>query len=191
VVALVVGMEEKSGFFELVRRVGSKSRVRRFGKGFQVWSRPGEEQLGALSLHACGAFEDWVYHLFQEPGGLNKPGNRKLYNLLCEIRLRLQNRIQNILVHSYSCAPGSDDGAQQPWLFGGCYFAATGETDDRQAFVRDVFRRLFDLQDDVEWSHRALLANQRYHRLAQVALMCDGLLAVAVAAVLAYYFLGS
>ncbi len=155
-VAVVVDMEQKSGFFELVRRVGASSRSRRFGKGFQVWSRPGEDQLGALSIHACGAFEDWVYHLFQEPGGMNKPGNRKLYNLLGEIRLRLQARIRNILVNAYSCAPLGEAGAEQSWLFGGCYFAATGETEDRQAFVRDVFRRMIDLQDEVEWSDRAL-----------------------------------
>jgi hypothetical protein len=129
-----------------------------------------------------------VYHLFQEPGGLDKPGNRKLYNLLCEIRLRLQTRIQNILVHAFSRPPAANGEIDQPWLFGGCYFAATGETDDRQAFVRDVFRRMFDLQDDVEWSRRALNANQRYLRLAQFGIFIDGLIAVALVGLLAMYF---
>ena len=191
VVALVVGMEQKSGFFELVRRVGAKSRFRRFGKGFQVWSRSGEEQLSALSLHACGAFEDWVYHLFQEPGGLNKPNNRKLYNLLCEIRLHLQTRIQNILVNAFTCDSAAEAGGEPPWLFGGCYFAATGETEDRQAFVRDVFRRMFDLQEDVEWSRRALSANERYQRFAQIGILVDGLLALALIGLLAVHFFGS
>ena len=146
--------------------------------------------MGALSMHACGAFEDWVYHLFQEPGGLDKPGNRKLYNLLCEIRLRLHTRIQNILVNAFSCAPPRESGTDQPWLFGGCYFAATGETGDRQAFVRDVFRRMVDLQDEVEWSPRALRANQRYHQLAQFGMLVDGALLIGLVALLAAWYMG-
>ena len=120
---------------------------------------------------------------------MDKPGNRKLYHLLCEIRLRLQTRIQNILVHAFSCAPASDSDAEQPWLFGGCYFAATGESDDRQAFVRDVFRRMFDLQDDVEWSHRALNANERYQRLAQFGILVDGVIALTLIGLVTAYFL--
>jgi hypothetical protein len=110
-----------------------------------------------------------------------------LYSLLCELRLRFQTRIQNILVHAFSCPPGTDNEAEQPWLFGGCYFAATGESEDRQAFVRDVFRRMFDLQDDVEWSRRALHANQRYQRLAQFGILIDGLLALAIIGLMAVY----
>lgn len=189
VVVMVVGMEAKGGFFELVRRVGMESRSRRFGKGFEVSNRSSEEQMDAFATHACGAFEDWVYHLFQEPGGLDKPGNGKLYNLLCEIRLRLRARIRSILVNAYGFEPSSESGTEQSFLFGGCYFAATGETDDRRAFVHDVFQRLVDLQDDVEWSSQALAANARFHRLAHVGMVLDGILLIALILLLiAWYF---
>ena len=87
VTVLVSGMEAEPGFSELVRRVGAtRAKANRFGKGFNVWNAATEEHLDAFSAHACGAFEDWVYNLFREPDGLSKPGNARLYMLLCRIR---------------------------------------------------------------------------------------------------------
>ena len=55
VTALVTGIEEESGFRELVRRVGrDKARDSRFGKGFSEDNEPLGERLEALAIHACG-----------------------------------------------------------------------------------------------------------------------------------------
>ena len=87
VTAMVTGLEEESGFQELVRRVGRDPAMRqRFGKGFNIQNPPLPERLDALATHACSSFEDWVYALFREKRALAKPGNTKLYSLLCNIR---------------------------------------------------------------------------------------------------------
>ena len=100
VTALVVGLEEESGFRELVRRVGRDRAVgQRFGKGFNLWNPPLPERLEAMTVHACGAFEDWVYTLFREKGSLSKPGNTSLFALLCKIRHNLQSRLVEYPCH--------------------------------------------------------------------------------------------
>ena len=77
----------------------------------------------AFSSHACGAFEDWVYNLFRERDGLSKPGNARLYTLLCRIRSELRSRLRNILLHGFSFDEGENREREKPLLFNGCYFA--------------------------------------------------------------------
>lgn len=45
--------------------------------------------------------------------------------------------------------------------FGGCYFAATGDKEDQRAFVRGVFDKLTDLQEDLEWTSAAITRSRR------------------------------
>lgn len=186
VTALVTGMERESGFSELVRRVGSaKAKAHRFGKGFNLWNPPTEENIDAFSAHACGAFEDWVYNLFRERDALNKPGNAKLYMLLCRIRGELRTRLRSILLHGFSFSP-SDKRQELPLLFNGCYFAATGDTEDRQAFVRNVFEKMIDSEEELEWMPSALAEDDRYYWLAQVGMCVDAALVIAVVSAIIY-----
>jgi type VI protein secretion system component VasK len=176
VTAMVVGLEEESGFRELVRRVGrDRARGQRFGKGFSLWNPPTPDRLEAVAAHACGAFEDWVYTLFREKGALSKPGNTKLYALLCKIRRNVQGRLAGILAGAYAAENDPDRLAGSP-LFGGCYFAAVGPTEDRQAFVKSVLDKLPQQQEDLEWTDDALREDDRYQRLALWGLGVDMLL---------------
>jgi hypothetical protein len=176
VTALVVGMEEHHGFQELVRRVGhDRAAGQRFGKGFNLSNPPLPERLEALAAHACGAFEDWVYTLFRERGSLSKPGNTRLYSLLCKIRRDVQNRLANILAIGFGHDP-DENSAEEGLLFGGCYFAATGETEDRQAFVKSVFDKLPDQQEELQWTDRALGEDNKYQFLSNLCLGIDMLL---------------
>lgn len=169
--ALVVGMERERGFLELVRRVGpDRASAQRFGKRFDVRVTPSPEELEALSAHACGAFEDWVYSMFREKGALSKSGNTRLYGLLCQVRRHLQTRLADILAGGY----GHD--AQQhrdteAMLFSGCYFAATGSQPDKQAFVQGVFEKLPEEQESIAWTARALADERRYLRLAYLGML--------------------
>jgi len=186
--AVVVGMETQSGFHELVRRVGpDRAKAQRFGKGFTVWNPPIPERVEALGTHACGAFEDWVYALFREKEGLYKPGNTKLYALLCKIRSDLRSRLTNILVAGYAHDPEESPG-EEPMLFSGCYFAATGETEDRQAFVKSVFEKLLDEESELQWCKEALAEDDRYQGLARLVMAVDGLLAAGLIGALIYWF---
>jgi hypothetical protein len=188
VVALVTGLEEEKGFDELIRRVGRERAVgQRFGKGFGVWDPPIDEEIEALCKHACGAFEDWAYYLFKEPNSLSKPGNRALYMLLCKVRRTLQPRLEKILIGGYSFDPETQPNAT-PILFAGCYFAGTGETPERQAFVKGVFDRLPEQQEELEWTEAALREEDRYRTWSTVAFSTAALLVVGIA-ILSYRLL--
>jgi hypothetical protein len=184
--AMVVGMDEEAGFRELVRRVG-RERVlsQRFGKGFTLWNPPLRERLTAVCLHACGAFEDWVYALFAERGSLSKPGNTKLYALLCSIRRNVQSRLAKIVANGFGFDPEAETD-HEPVLFGGCYFTATGETEDRQAFVKGVFDKLPDQQEEVEWTESALREDARYQSLALLGYVLDTLLLAGLIGMIVY-----
>jgi hypothetical protein len=180
VVALVTGLEEEKGFDELIRRVGRERAVgQRFGKGFGVWDPPIDEEIEALCKHACGAFEDWAYYLFKEPNSLSKPGNRSLYMLLCKVRRTLQPRLEKILIGGYSFDPETQPNAT-PILFAGCYFAGTGETPERQAFVKGVFDRLPEQQEELEWTEAALREEDRYRIWSTVAFSTAALLLIGI-----------
>jgi len=189
VTAVVAGMEEESGFRELVRRVGrDRAGAQRFGKGFSLSNPPIPERLEALCAHACGSFEDWVYTLFREKGSLSKPGNTKLYSLLCKIRHDVQTRLGNILVAGCSSDPDQDANAE-PLYFGGCYFAATGDTEDRQAFVKGVFDKLPDEQAELQWTREARLEDQRYQTVASAIFFVNFLLLAGIVGMLVYHYL--
>ncbi len=186
VTALVTGMEEERGFRELVRRVGrDRSAAQRFGHGFPLWNPPTAERLGALCAHACGSFEDWVYTLFRERDSLSKPGNTKLYALLCQVRRNVRTRLTGILSAGFGFDP-EQPSEVEPMLFGGCYFAATGATDDRRAFIRGVFDKLPDQQEELEWTAAALDEDDRYQGWSNTVLGLAGLLMLSLGAMIVY-----
>ena len=181
VICMIAGMQGESGFRELVRRIGpDRAKAQRFGKGFNVWNAPIPEQIEAVVGHACKAFEDWSYLLFREKDGLSRPGNKKLYSLLCNIRSRVRRRLENIIVAAYADENHKAERADEPepLLFGGCYFCAVGPSEDRRAFVQSVFHKLIDEEEELEWSKDALDEDERYHRLTQYGLIVDGVLLI-------------
>jgi hypothetical protein len=179
VTALVEGMEKERGFRELVRRVGpQRAAVQRFGRRYDVRSPAASQELSALCEHVCGVFEDWIYALFREKDSLARPGNTHLYGLLCTVRSRLKGRLGEILARGFGHDARQHAG-DEPILFSGCYFAATGETDDRQAFVKGVFDKLVEEQEHVEWTARSGVLERRYRWLA----VGGGLVALAAVAV--------
>ncbi|MGO9112205.1 MAG: type VI secretion protein IcmF/TssM N-terminal domain-containing protein [Thermoguttaceae bacterium] len=181
VTALVTGIEEESGFRELVRRVGRERAVnQRFGKGFSVSNEPLGERLEALAIHACGSFEDFIYNLFRERDSLSKPGNTKLYALLCKVRHKVQDRLVTILAGGYACDAQSDSAADT-FRFGGCYFAGTGENEERQAFVSAVLRKLPEQEEELQWTDQALKQDDKYHLASQLVLAFDLALLLALA----------
>ncbi|MDX1947858.1 MAG: type VI secretion protein IcmF/TssM N-terminal domain-containing protein [Pirellulaceae bacterium] len=185
VTALVVGMHEERGFRELVRRVGrERALAQRFGRRFDVRMIPNAEPMGALCAQLAGVFEDWIHTLFREAEALTRPGNQRLYGLLCKIRCTLAGVLNEVLVGGFGHVP-QDKELREPIPFSGCYFAATGETDDQQAFVRGVFEKLVEEQEDVEWTRRALNDNQAFQVFSLVGIVgCLGLLAAVVALVI-------
>ena len=189
VTAVVSGMESESGFRELIRRVGlERAAAQRFGKGFGVWNSPTPEQLEAVCAHACGSFEDWVYNLFKEKGSLTKEtGNKKLYSLLCSVRRDFKDRLTNLVASAYSQESEPKHGSE-PLLFGGCYFAATGDTEYHQAFLKGAFDKLPEQQEEVEWTRAAIGEDRRYLHMAYSVIAIDALLLVALGGMIVWHF---
>jgi hypothetical protein len=173
--AVVVGMEQERGFRELVRRIGHDGAVKqRFGQRFDIRSVATVDELRKFTSHLCGTFEDWVYTLFREEEALSHPGNTALYALLCKVRRTLKTRLGDILGNGFGCNPKENS---LPVLFSGCYFAATGPKADRQAFVGGLLSKLYDEQEEIEWTDDALRDNERRRWLTVLGwLLCGTIL---------------
>jgi hypothetical protein len=185
VTALVVGMHQERGFRELVRRVGrERALAQRFGRRFDLRIVPTPEGLVALCLLSAGVFEDWIHTLFREAEALARPGNLRLYGLLCKVRSTLSGVLSEVLVGGFAHDPRSKEIAE-PIPFSGCYFAATGESEDQQAFVRGVFEKLVEEQEEVEWTNAAAGDNRFFILVALGAiagtLVCLAAIAARVA----------
>ena len=183
VMSLIVGMENEAGFREMVRRIGAdRALAQRFGMGFDVRATATSSELSSLAAHVSGRFEDWVYNLFREPGSLSRPGNRHLFSLLCQVRSLLQVRLANLLARSFGFDKTSRSEAT-PFLFCGCYFAAVGDTNDRQAFIKGVIDKLIAEQEHVEWTSDKLRIDRRDAWLATCMLIVNVLLLLSLMAI--------
>ncbi|HND55460.1 MAG TPA: type VI secretion protein IcmF/TssM N-terminal domain-containing protein, partial [Pirellulaceae bacterium] len=189
VTALIVGLERERGFQELVRRVGrERALTQRFGRKFDVRCLPTSEELTALSIHVCGAFEDWAYALFREAEALTRPGNERLYELLSKVRCTWKVRLGDLLAGGFGSEPG-DDASTDSLLFSGCYVAATGDTPDRQAFVKGVIDKLHEEQELVEWTDEALASQRFYERLVMTGSYLAAAGALGLAGLMTYRWL--
>jgi hypothetical protein len=180
VTAMVVGMQSERGFREIVRRVGrERAAGQRFGRKFDVRIVATSEQLTNLCVHIGGVFEDWIHTLFREAGALSRPGNTRLYSLLCKIRVNMLNSLRELLLNAFGYEEKQRD-LEEPVAFSGCYFAATGESEDQQAFVKGVFDKLTEEQEQIEWTAGARRANRRYQRIAMLNLALAGLVLISL-----------
>jgi hypothetical protein len=175
VTAVVVGMEQEKGFRELIRRIGRQdSAKQRFGQRFDLRAPATVDELRKFTSHVCGTFEDWVYTLFREEQALSHPGNTSLYALLCKVRRTLKTRLGDVLGKGFGYNRQSGN---PPMLFSGCYFAATGPKLDRQAFVSGLLSKLYDEQEDIEWTEDALREDRRRGWLTRIGwLTCAAVL---------------
>ena len=168
--ALLVGLEEHRGFEELVRRIGpQRAGSQRLGHRFDIRLAAVPAQLAVLCARLTGVFEDWVYAIFREHGSIARPGNSQLFGLLCQVRTDLQPRLLRILSGGFG-RDRQEAADEQPLGFSGCYFAATGRSEDRRAFVRGVFDKLTEEQNQVEWIRQARVEARRHRRLGWLGL---------------------
>jgi hypothetical protein len=165
---VISGWEGDEGFHELVRRLGPDiPAAKRFGKGAELWAAPLPSRLEAVCMHACGAFEDWIYHLFRQSDSTKRTTNRALFGLLCKIRRYLRPRLLNLIPDGCGC---DEEGkhVQEASLFGGCYFVAAGREPGSQAFAAGIFQRMLGEQQELEWTPPALRADELHWRVAWV-----------------------
>lgn len=183
-VILINGLDIDAGFVELVRRVGEeRAKNNRFGHGFNHLVPPEHNQMVALAAHAAGAFEDWIYDLFKHPDCLDRTNNEKLFSLLCRTRNELNPRLTEMLA-----GLSSEGTRERRIMLAGCYFGATGKNQAKQAFVRSVIEKLVQLEDDIEWSESALVAENRLQSILRFVIFLNALLVVFILCVVGYKF---
>lgn len=189
VVSLIGGMEHEKGFIELIRRVGStRARDQRLGSSFKTWNPPTIERLQQLATNACGSFEDNIYSLFKEDDGYNKPGNDKLYSLICKTRGKFIEGLEFFLTDAYGMQDIRETDGSRPMLFSGCYFAATGEVEGAAGFLKSLFdQKLYLLeQDNLQWTETALRDDATYHHWARFGMLVSGAMVLGLIGVFVY-----
>jgi hypothetical protein len=179
VISLIGGMEHEAGFGELVRRVGPARAIdNRIGKRFEPWNPATRDRMEALGVHAFSTLEDNVYERFKEPDGYNKPGNGKMYGLVCRTRTWFLDALKEFLASAY--APQDAASEERPMLFAGCYFAATGEIEKMQGFLKGVLAdKLLETQDDLQWTEEAIREDAAREAWARAGMLASGLLVIA------------
>ncbi len=187
---LVTDMEMEEGFQELINRFGpQRSRDYRFGKGCELWSPPEYERLAAIGSHATGAFEDWIYMLFQDEAALKRRYNSRLFRLLCTMRGAFSKSLSEFLSRGFGYDPQTAPHlAHEQFLFGGCYFAATGHDPSRQAFVRSVIQKLIEQDGELEWAPAARRIDSQYQFAANLAVLIGTAALISIAVMLMLFF---
>ena len=189
-VLLITDMEDEDGFQELINRFGpQRSRDFRFGKGCQLWTAPESERLAAVGAHATGAFEDWIYMLFQDEKALQRRFNSRLFKLLCKMRGPFAKSLNELLARGFGYDPTmAAHLANEQFLFGGCYFAATGNDASRQAFVRSVVQKLIEQEGQLEWAPAARRIDNQFQFAANIAVLIGTASLLAIVIMLIIHF---
>ncbi len=190
ITSVITGMEQDEGFIEFTKRLPAQQITEnRMGKGCQIWASPEMSRLDAISVHATGAFEDWIYTLFQKDDALKKSRNSKLFQLLVRVRGTFATNLRVVLSQGFGFDPTSQPWmAKEQFLFSGCYFVAAGTGPSQQAFVKSVFAKVLDQEGDLEWSPAAKRADRYYMFLANIAALVGMLALLTTIGVLIYYF---
>lgn len=187
---IVSGMEGERGFREMVSRMGrmldANFRDQPYGKGSDPWAVPSAKQMNALTQHACGAFEDWVFNLFKHRDAIQNPRNRLLFSLLCKVRRILREPLTEILSKGFGGIDQEQDRVRLAPLVCGCYFAAVGGGETEQAFVAGAFNRMLGNEQDIEWLPAAIKSDSSYNRWANVLIFMNVVMFFALIGVVVY-----
>jgi hypothetical protein len=180
VIVLVADLEKLPGFPDLVERLPSGQAGKRMGQRYPLIPDLDNGAVPAsiessVSWIGSTLFPSMVYSLFkiESPGGEDATdvlkANSQLYRFLSKIRERREPTAR-LVKDSIPAVQG------EPILFGGCYFAGTGDNSDNgQAFASGVLRRLIDEQDSVTWTTHAMNEDTSLLRLAsglKIAFLC-------------------
>jgi type VI protein secretion system component VasK len=177
ILVMVSGVEKLPGFSDLVERLPQGQSGKRMGQRFPLIPdlKPSEVPArieSSVEWIASNLFPSMVHSLLQveTPGGEGVEDvmrtNANLYRFMMEVRDR-RNRLASLV---RDCIPTDSD---EPLLFGGCYFAGTGEdTATGQAFSPGVLKRLIEEQDNVTWTAHALEQDASSQRLSRLIKTC-------------------
>ena len=188
---LITGMEAEQGFIEMIKRLPPQQPTEnRFGKGSELWVAPEAARLDAIAVHATATFEDWIYMLFQDANALKKKNNAHLFMMLCRVRGGFSDSLRSVLARGFGFDPKIEPQlAYEQFLFGGCYFAATGSAPNQQAFAKSVFGKAMQQEGELEWAPEARKRDSHFQFLANLAALMGTIALIAIVGMLVDKFL--
>ncbi|QEH33049.1 hypothetical protein OJF2_15450 [Aquisphaera giovannonii] len=197
---LIADLERVPGFADLVGRLPASQLNNRMGQRFPLVPDVREEEVpakveGSVEWVINSLFGTMVYSLFRVESNRSIDeiaevlrGNQALFQFLGKIRER-RERLARLV---RDCIPAVAD---EKLMFGGCYFAATGEGDDAErAFASGVLNRLVQEQDLVSWTEQAMAEDATFARTAGVVrkifMAVAGVLVLGIVGLLVMRFAG-
>jgi type IV secretory pathway VirB3-like protein len=162
VVFAVTELDSISGLREFLKRadtIDEYLRLSRAGSSFAAGAELSEPNSQWIVDRAVSWFRDWVYTAFSRE--LDSRENPRMFQMLCEISQRREGLVKLLTESLYRVLPSTI-------RLHGVYFAATGERNTEQGFVRGVIDKLPELQSAVAWSPEVLVGLQRSKLFAGV-----------------------
>jgi hypothetical protein len=176
-----VGVDKMLGFQTLLDRLPPETKSLPLGEVFPVGRHATDSEIAALTMAACGRLADRVGNLLLDPKSLaHSADNRRLVNLLCQLRLQVAPLLQSILQHGLEYASHSD----APPTLAGCFLMPGESKSSQLSFSDGVLARVLDVQGDLEWTRTALDRNRRYGYVARSLLVLNLLMAAAWTSIL-------
>lgn len=181
-IALVTEMDKHEGFLEMIDRLGlDKVRFARFGKGCETLGEASKPRLQAVVMHAVASFEKRIYELFARAEAMRKKTNGRLFVFMARIRQKFEQNLAVIVAEGFGQDEPGKDPTNEPMFFSGCYFAATGDSPEKQAFVAAVFEKLIENDAGLlEWNSTALKEEQGYQQVTNFVMAIGGLALMAL-----------
>ena len=181
VLVMVTDLERLQGFGELVARLPAGQTGKRMGQRFPLIADLADSELPPMVENSVdwivnSLFGSMAYSMFriESNRGVDEVaevlrGNQQLFRFLVRIRER-RDRLARLVRDCIPNLPG------QRVMFGGCYFAGTGEDPETdQAFASGVLMRLIQDQDSVSWTEDAMRENAMLERTARTVRIALGL----------------
>jgi hypothetical protein len=172
--ALVCDLEKTPGFDEFIKRIPTDQRKNRLGFGHPWLPAVEPHELPEVLANEVewivhGVLVSWIYKLFEQnmrerSSGDPYANNAKLFRFLCHIQERKAPLTR--ILGSFVRLPTT--GPEEPFYYGGCYLAGTGDSSSEQAFVPGVLMKLVEGQDSVAWTTAALTEDESYRRRCQL-----------------------
>lgn len=173
---LVTDLERVVGCREFLARLSPEAKDKPVGLQYPLVPDLEPSKVTASISEAIVATHDsllnpLVYGAFAFAESPSRPAedasrdNAGLYRFLSQLRQALP-RLESIVRRAIPAE------ADAPPLYGGCYFAATGQDAAKeQAFVGPVFRAAIDQQNFVFWTREALDSEESYRRWTSIGLV--------------------
>jgi hypothetical protein len=173
VLAMICGLEELTGFSDLVDRLTAEQVRKRMGQRFPLVheltaTEVPEKVEAAVESVAGSVFPSMVHAMFQveSPGGEAPEEVLRVNTQLFRFVNEIVDKGERLARLVKDCLPGLRG---DPLLFGGAYFAGTGrDSATEQAFASGILMRMIkEDQDSVTWTEATLNEDAAAQRLAR------------------------